>query len=70
MQITISENRVESKAVAYPAPELLTIVHGADGPEPVVMTADELSDLGWPVTVSDTDYTAHIVVPVRTAEAA
>lgn len=58
------------KAVAYPPYEFPVIIHGAAGPETAVMTADELSDLGWPVTVSDTDWTAHIIVPVRTAEAA
>ena len=64
MQINIDEDRENFKALTYPAPELVTVIHGADGPETLVLSADELADLNWPVTIDD-KYRAHIIVPVR-----
>lgn len=49
------------------APVFTTVIHGPAGRIPVhEMTADELSDLqsaGWPVRISDTDYSATVLTP-------
>jgi hypothetical protein len=63
LQINLDPKCEKFKAVAYPPPELLTVIYGAAGPETVSLTSDELADLRWPVRVSD-DWTAHIMIPV------
>jgi hypothetical protein len=64
MQNNLLDPRDNFKAAApFIPPGFLTIIYGPSGPIHADMTADDLAALGWPVTISELDYVAHVLPP-------